>query len=568
MKILNLKMRILPYGQLMLTMLFIQSNFLFSMCPIDSLKNKQKDTDTVQIVIDASNNTVNFNGPKVVKQDGSIALKIENINLFLYDVAIVEQQNAAINNTVLNEVPRNFVLSLKTLDKSKLKVKEIGITVIAESSDNIQLITLNDSIKKINYLIDKVEYEKNTLISAIATMTKDTAIDISTVAKQKINLNVINQDIEDYKLQLLKTETAFNKEMGTNATRNDKITLFNNRFEEYKKSLEGLYNAITFYNELLIIAQSSTFDANEAIDIKKRIAYNYYNSDDQVIIMFKLNTILKTISSNFNNVMAVFNSFTPDDLKVINMGSSIEGFKSFNDDLHSDIYTDLMTNIIVLYNSIDNENYECMHSTNIIKDDADLVSFQIKITPKAGLNHPVSPKPSINTFEVRISHGTKIDFSAGLFNNFLLNDNNYSIMAVGSDSSKIVLNSKQDVFLPSVGGLINVYRRGPKDLKLAFSTGISVTQNQSVAYYLGGSLMFGRSQRIIGTLGVAGKQVQTATDNYKAGTFFSETPSDVGVIEYLNPAPFKVGMFLGLTFNLTNGLGNENVTKFLTNQSY
>ena len=80
--------------------------------------------------------------------------------------------------------------------------------------------------------------------------------------------------------------------------------------------------------------------------------------------------------------------------------------------------------------------------------------------------------------------------------------------------------------------------------------------------------MFGRSQRIIGTLGVAGKQVQTATDNYKAGTFFSETPSDVGVIEYLNPAPFKVGMFLGLTFNLTNGLGNENVTKFLTNQSY
>ena len=83
MKILNLKMRILPYGQLMLTMLFIQSNFLFSMCPIDSLKNKQKDTDTVQIVIDASNNTVNFNGPKVVKQDGSIALKIENINFCL-----------------------------------------------------------------------------------------------------------------------------------------------------------------------------------------------------------------------------------------------------------------------------------------------------------------------------------------------------------------------------------------------------------------------------------------------------------------------------------------------------
>ena len=84
--------------------------------------------------------------------------------------------------------------------------------------------------------------------------------------------------------------------MASNSNRNDKIILFNARFEEYKKSLEGLYNAITIYNELLIIAQASTLNTNEAYIMKKQIAYNYFNSDDPVIIMYKLNVILKNIS--------------------------------------------------------------------------------------------------------------------------------------------------------------------------------------------------------------------------------------------------------------------------------
>ena len=115
-------------------------------------------------------------------------------------------------------------MSLRTLDKSKLKVKEIGITAISESTNNIQLVTLNDSLKSLNFLIESIEYNKNSLI---ATMTQDTTKDSARIATQKKKLNEFNQKREDYKSLQLKTEAAFNKEMNTKATRNDKIILFN-----------------------------------------------------------------------------------------------------------------------------------------------------------------------------------------------------------------------------------------------------------------------------------------------------------------------------------------------------
>ncbi len=590
----NLFKRVLFFNKNILSCVFLIAVLLISNAVFGQPKlGKYPSTDTVTIIINGESNTVQYLNSKVVNQDGVIRVEIKNINLFLYDVFIKEIQNTSISTTPLNEQPVNITTNLKLLNPETLAIKDVllkrplpskNIDSLARLSDAIKVLTFQLDIKKVE--IKKIEKAIDEVKTEIINYRPlENIVDTSNQRNLKIkalNLNLdtlanalkkSQQELNDFELLLIAKENKLNLIYKTTQDVNEKLALFALNFNTYRESVVAVQDLVDVYNELVIIATTSGVSFNEFVMGRDEILSDHFNTNSPVQVMMKINNANKFVSDAFNYLTQAYNLFTNEEITDLNLEVIYDYLLSYNEKLKSVEINNIKNNISVLINGIDESNYFCSYTTGIIKDDADLISYQVVLTPKTSENSILTPKPITNAFEVRIRHGVKIDYSAGLFANLLLADNTYSILPYGDvgpdgsfDSSIVQLNKSEDLFLPSVGALIHLYRRTPRDLKLSLSTGVSISQNQAATYYLGGSAIFGRTQRIIFSGGIAGKQVKTATNIYKPGTILAMNPTSVSSIDFLDNSPFKVGVFLGVTYNLSSGVKPTGFTSFLTNQ--
>jgi len=538
----------------------------------DSTRTKEKKypaSDSVVITLDAESNSVIFKNAKVVKQDGTVRIDVKNVNLFLYDVVINEKQNMAVSNIVLNENPVSITTSLNKIDPGSLAIKDVLLKVPAPSANAKEMSKKFATVDSIRFELQLIADKKEETI----LMLKDTSRDVSQLSDDSAKLAGLNDSMEALYRLRLKTESELNGIIKETDSLADKTNLFMLRFNDYRKSVSGYLEVIPLYNELIILASTPGISFAEYISGRDKALRVHYGEEDAVLVMTKINRMRKDVSDAFNALTQAYNLFTQKELDELKLSPVFDYLLSYNEKLFSTEFTKIRDIVSTLIIGIDQSTYQCTYNTGILKDDADIVSYQVILTPKVSESNVFTPKPITNTFEVRIKNGVKVDYSAGLFFNFLLSDNAYSVLPYGdvnasgeADSSIIRQDSKQEIFLPSVGAMLHLYRRTPRDFKTSFSTGISISQNQAATYYLGGSAIFGRTQRIIVSAGLAGKQVNTAKDSFKPGTILPMRPADVTAVDYLDNSPFKVGCFFGVTFNLTAGSKPEGFTSFLTNQ--
>ena len=531
--------------------------------------NEYKSSDTVIICIDAETNLVSFKDEKVVNQDGVVRIEVKNVNLFLYDVTINEQQNAAISNLVIAESPTNITSSLKKLDPATLAIKDIFIKSQTSNEATLKITATSNQLKILKLSLEHTFGDRDNAVNSL--MDSNTSKEDS--AKAVKNLENALSSKKALELEIQGKENELSGLLNSDTETAEKITLYNVRFSDYRETVSRMIDFINVYNELLLISTTPSISYTEYCQGRDKVLNAHFNNTDPVVVMIMINQVGKQVADAFNALMQSYNNFTQKEIDELKLEVVYNYLNSYNEKLFSVEFNQIKESISSLINGLDDSNYYTTYTTGIIKDDADIVSYQVVITPKPGESILITPKPIVNTFEVRVKHGVKIDYSAGLFANFMLSDNKYSILPYGdtdafgaSDSAVIRLDSKQDVFLPSVGAMIHLYRRTPRDLKWSMSTGVSISQNQAATYYLGGSAIFGRTQRIILSGGVAGKQVKTATDNYKPGTIIPMNPDDVEAIDFLDNSPFKVGLFFGVTYNLAAGTQPTGFSSFLTNQ--
>lgn len=531
--------------------------------------NEYKSSDTVIICIDAETNLVSFKDEKVVNQDGIVRIEVKNVNLFIYNLAINEKQNAAIANSMLTESPTSITSTFKKLDPATLAVKDIFIKSQPKTTTTDKIMETSNQLKTLKLTLDQTIKDRDKALSDV----NDTSIVAEKRGEIANKLDGYETNLKKLELDILQKENELNGLISSDANTSDKITLYNVRFSNYRDAVSRMIDLVNVYNELILIATTPAVSFEDYKQGRDKILNTHFNNSDPVLVMITINQTGKLVADAFNALMQSYNNFTQKEIDDLKLEVVYNYLIAYNDKLFSVEFNSVKESISSIINSIDYSNYFCTYSTGIIKDDADIVSYQVVLTPKSGESTLITPKPITNTFEVRVKHGVKIDYSAGLFANFLLSDNTYSVLPYGdtdsfgsSDSSILRLNSKQDVFLPSVGAMIHLYRRTPRDLKWSMSTGVSISQNQAATYYLGGSAIFGRTQRIILSGGVAGKQVKTATDNYKPGTIIPMNPDDVEAIDFLDNSPFKVGLFFGVTYNLSAGTQPTGFSSFLTNQ--
>jgi len=588
---------------------FLMSIMSFSFF-LNAHENYKKDT---ALVISYNAQTGNATKYPVYKifQDGYIIFEIRDINLFRYTVTLTQVQNNVINstrlsegNTEININPNIFSVSNLALDLPSFYVKKDLDTKVLSDFTKVQSDTELSMSRKKWEIEESVSNYKNAIERCnkreeINNKIADIDSNISKLMKdkeKKISLNKVKQELvlELSKINLLQTDSSdkafisnyptlkdtntkelqelenklneanFNYNSKLNEQENANANLFNLNFsiENYNNSLIQLNGLSNLYHRLINVLYSD--QKFEVIQIERdKIVKDVFqiNEASADLILKYAYERLKNLQTNYLAFLQAYSNITkPDDtIKEIN-----NKLTTFQNQIDIEKYQSFFLQIAKVYDAINERNFTLKYQTLIVSDNADVISYNLLCMPQMNLPSSVETKPINFKYDVKIEGGLKIDISTGIFWNFLANNNKYRFEEVTDSTTRVIKEKNKNMFIPSFGVLFNLYKRSNKNLKFGANFGIS-TNTEKLNYYLGLSLLFGRSERVNLNFGIVGTQVDMVSDKYDTNEILQVPIGDLpSSVPLRNPSPFRFGVFVGLSFNLFDSKNKETLNKIST----
>lgn len=223
-------------------------------------------------------------------------------------------------------------------------------------------------------------------------------------------------------------------------------------------------------------------------------------------------------------------------------------------------YQDKIDKGILLYQTIQNENYTIISEPKLIEDDTDYLDLTLNINNTDG-----KTLKTITPIRIYQYGGLKIDFSTGIaFGLAGAKDRSYSLQQPDASSLVIRQNSNYNQFFPSVAAFIHVYGRDyyRSSMLPALSFGISTNPAglEQTSFYSGGSLMFRNSilKRILLSGGLAAANVNYLKNTYQTdytyttSNFKNYTNLQALKDEDLIERKFRLGWFVSVSYNLSS----------------
>jgi|GEM_PF-4689777 len=186
---------------------------------------------------------------------------------------------------------------------------------------------------------------------------------------------------------------------------------------------------------------------------------------------------------------------------------------------------------------------------HLAQADEDLVVFNVNLKRKAeaaecGAQEIIQLSP----IKVPVYGDLKINASVGInFGGLFSPVKSYTVR------DSVIYGQKEDSFQPMISSNLHFYRQGPNALSVGGTLGIGLpigsdTGFQSVNFFLGPSLFFGHSERIVLNMGIMGGKTRRLSEGYSEGDYF-----DNETVALPLHYPYELGYFIGLSFNLSRG---------------
>lgn len=171
----------------------------------------------------------------------------------------------------------------------------------------------------------------------------------------------------------------------------------------------------------------------------------------------------------------------------------------------------------------------------------DEVKLNISLTPNDSAQVRNVKKRDLAPLEFPVYGGIKVNASVGIsFGGYFDRPQSYF-----SRDGKIRANDS-DRFLPIVTSFIHFYRQGRSSVSVGGSFGLGIAiggETNGQHFFLGPSLVFGKTQRVVLTTGLMGGRVNRLSQDYAVGDLFDETIVPTKSV-------YDLGYFLGFSFNL------------------
>lgn len=214
-----------------------------------------------------------------------------------------------------------------------------------------------------------------------------------------------------------------------------------------------------------------------------------------------------------------------------------------------------LKNFDYLLNANTTTEFTLATSTNL--SNIDLVRYNIEREDK------VTKGKQTYVYDIWLRGGLKIDFSAGIFSSGLVDLSYSKVQLLRPDSSLVTGDTfavkKQNTgsFNFSFGGMVNIYPRlGASWITIGASVGVAYSDNQKLQFLLGGSLHFGKTERLILHGGIAMGLIKTI--DLSAFPYVYDNKNQQYLIRGSMNAfniplidKFSVRPFIGLSYNLS-----------------
>ena len=178
------------------------------------------------------------------------------------------------------------------------------------------------------------------------------------------------------------------------------------------------------------------------------------------------------------------------------------------------------------------------------------LTMKLKLSPIDSLERHGIKTLELTPVTVNVFGGMRVRASVGLnFGQFFTRPQVFFVR------DSILQSSGKDAFVPVMTSFVHFYAPSRKSVSIAGSFGVGFPLGggenlQSISFFLGPSLLFGRSERIVLNAGIMGGKTEQLAQGYKIGDRYL---SDSNLAP--TSAVYELGYYLGVSFNLS-GAGN------------
>lgn len=543
--------------------------------------NKSNKSDTIKTILYDFKTKKYLNSNLIPIVGEPLIFKIQNINRLAYNVNITSTDVAIadvyFNPEIKKALEKDEQIQSKTevVNSTTISNPEIKFSNIQNPSKTISESIFITNAKKIDEEQAKIN-NNNNLINDLKRITK-ISTDISEIQKQNLDQAKIDEidklsnekDILEKKTLGKKIETLESENLvsekeiekinvGIIKTRTEINATFNKLHSTYKSlSVESqlLANIQSEYIEYRVLALNPLLRKNDYIKIKEENKFlNKIESSKIKINDFELKLInfYNDYNSAINDwsVLDVLDNDTRE-----NVRNRYQTIKLLVDEINRNMDTKGMSNKLCRAVAIDNvlQNEKAYEMTSApIQPQEDYVTFEVDIKNRDDKAQYEYNDERKFVYMEYTQGGVRFDFSTGVVFDFGNQTSNYELINSGTDKKQIIATSKND-FTPTLSGMFHTSfrRNGIWAFGLTLGASLNVETFQLNSLFPGISLLIGKKQKFVITAGPAFKLVDTLNSNYELNTDYNQ--ANFTSNSALTSEQFKIGGFVGLTYNLTNG---------------
>jgi hypothetical protein len=523
------------------------------------LREAQKTLDSIKTIYNPPTLVVEYDfqtgtyttGKLKPKHNQPVVLKIININKFAN----------------LVEITNNDVKISNHLEPDEVEVKDALDN--NKPSEVITTKTLDTEIPKSRIIVENTTKEANKIKKDLTTKLNDI---------KALKLNYSNKSLQESKDTIAFQNKIEGFEFAENVIQKQ-LDVFGNLTENFtKRTQKSLENYNTIQNCLIDINKiNAAYDSYIDFVINPNLNKNQYNPDlsKTWVILDKekranYQSYIKTYEKAYQAFKTEYSDTFNGDLfyeiakkdkiyadlvklKFDNIKTEVE---STNTIVNTSELRKKLSNVELIDHVLGQENaFEVV--SNPIQPLEDYIEFKVKITPNKDLGNSIIKQqvPKDFTYTEYVKGGVRWDFSAGTVFDFGIKNQQYEVKeGLSTDSTpkptyKIVENNTSQ-YTPTIAGLLHTSFRSNSMFAFGFSLGASIdlTSLNLNSFFPGISLLIGKKEKTIFTIGPAFKKVKQIKSIYDTNTTYD---TSIQVTD-ITSEQFKIGWFVGISYNLTS----------------
>ncbi len=551
-----------------------------------------KELKTKVVTYDFKGGNFLYDTTDYIKHNQPIVLKIININRITYqtsisgnDVRIVDENLSDSLKKVKNFVNDNISMAILGDDPNltfesqsiKAKIKKATNTgrnnVIPKAEKKIEekektLSELRGHLKAaenkkqilttklMSFKVDSVNADKQFLDPLQEQNRKEVStkkyalLDSINSIKTKIALK--NKEIEGIKDKISPISREISEKEIWEKRYNDLIEQIQEKYQNFTNNIQNMQNIISAYGNYLDFIKNPMM--NKDLYIRERGKYailkkqeEYYGNVKTFTESYnKINDRL-----NSNDLTEVLAKLKENDQSKYDLANVyISQLKKYVEDTYAKLKPDRINSLInntQISDAVLKTDEPYQFFSNPIQSMEDMIEFNVKIKK----DNETSLVKNF-TYTEYVQGGVRWDFSVGAVFDFFTNRQTYDLQEVAGNNKVKIVENNRNVFYPSLAGILHTSFRNGGSVAWALSLGASldISQFRLNSFFPGVSLMLGKREKTVITVGPSFSNVTQLKKYYKSDdTATYDNTLDVNSITTNN---FKIGAFVGLTYNLTS----------------